>query len=247
MKVFANKSFSEEAPLPEKRHPDIDYDWPVIVEEFVVAEPHKIDPNKKYGVLVYITPARAVAPPEDWLEAMNERDILYIAPKNVGNSVPNKRRMGMAVVAAGLMSKAYNVDPERVYVSGLSGGARVANATAYIHPEIFSGAILHCGACFIRDVPHKKEKAGQGRQSGYDYTVILEESTLDEEAVKKKVKFALITGPKDFRYGNVLDIYEGGYRPAGYQARLFDIPDQGHKNSSGEVLGQALDFLAGGP
>lgn len=243
MNVLTNKSFSGDAPLPERRHPDIDYDWSVVVEEFVVAEPKTLDPNKKYGVLVYITPGRAVPPPADWQEAMEQRNLLYIAPKNVGNEVPNARRMGQAVLAAGLMKRDYNIDPKRIYVSGLSGGARVANATAYIHPELFTGAIMHCGACFIRQVPQKKEKPQQGRQGGSDYTVIVEESTLDESVIKKNVRFALITGPKDFRYGNMLDIYEGGYQPAGYQARMFDIPDMGHKNSSGEVLGQAIDYL----
>jgi predicted peptidase len=62
-----------------------------------------------------------------------------------------KRRTGIPVVSARLMMRDFTVNKDKVYVAGISGGARTANSVAFLHPDLFSGAILTCGAGF----PHK--------------------------------------------------------------------------------------------
>jgi hypothetical protein len=59
------------------------------------------------------------------------------------------------------------------------------------------------------------------------------------------VRFAFITGAKDFRYGNILDIYQGGFVKNGFQARLIDQPNMGHQLCSSESLLEAFDFVSG--
>ena len=61
---------------------------------------------------------------------------------------------------------------------------------------------------------------------------------------RKNVRFAFITGAKDFRYGNILDIYEGGFVINGFQARLIDQPDMGHQMCSPESLLDAFHFVS---
>jgi hypothetical protein len=63
------------------------------------------------------------------------------------------------------------------------------------------------------------------------------------EKAKANVGFALITGPNDFRHGNILDIYNGGYAAQKYRAQVFDVPGMGHQVAPARVLDFALDWL----
>lgn len=239
MEVFQER-FTGNAPQPKHKSPGLDYDWAVSIESFIVARPWDYNPQKKYGLLVFMSPAdKGVEPPKDWLEILRDKDLLYIAAENNGNTVSDIRRQGLGVVSTLLMQKKYNIDPSRIFVAGMSGGARTANAMVYRHPEIYKGLVAICGACFIRDVPLNKAT----HERDVPYTVILDESIIKEDVVKKNVRFALITGTKDFRYGHVLDIFNGGYQPSGYQAKFFDVPDMGHSLCSGPILKDALDYI----
>jgi pimeloyl-ACP methyl ester carboxylesterase len=42
--------------------------------------------------------------------------------------------------------KRYPIDPNRVYVGGFSGGARVAEKVAFAYPEVFKAALIHSSA-----------------------------------------------------------------------------------------------------
>jgi hypothetical protein len=55
----------------------------------------------------------------------------------------------------------------------------------------------------------------------------------------------LITGTRDFRRGNILDIFNGGFAHDGFQAKLFDVRGMGHDVADGETLSAVLDFLEG--
>jgi len=57
----------------------------------------------------------------------------------------------------------------------------------------------------------------------------------------RQVRFALITGSNDFRYGNILDIYHGGFARFGFRAKLFDVPRMGHTTADAATLEAALD------
>jgi hypothetical protein len=52
-----------------------------------------------------------------------------------------------------------------------------------------------------------------------------------------------ITGKGDFRYGNILDIYQGGFVKNQFRARLIDVPGMGHQLCSPGALQEAIRFL----
>jgi hypothetical protein len=56
----------------------------------------------------------------------------------------------------------------------------------------------------------------------------------------------LITDPGDFRYGPLLDIYEGGFVKHGFQAKHIDDPWMAHETCGPAALCQALDFMEQG-
>ena len=130
-----------------------------------------------------------------------------------------------------------NIDTNRVLVGGFSGGARIASFLAFAHPELFAGVLAICGVGFIRKVDRVKAT----RTDEYGYFTIDARHTA---AAKERVRFVLVTGSKDFRYGNIQDIYEGGYVKDGYHAKLLDVPGMAHTLCPAMTLRDGLAFLA---
>ena len=120
----------------------------------------------------------------------------------------------------------------------MSGGARCSLQLAFLHNDVIAGNISICGANFYEPVPKVKATGGS------DYGVWPVPPDRVAEA-RKKVRFVFITGAKDFRYGNILDIYQGGFVKNGFQARLIDQPDMGHQLCSPESLLEAFHFVSG--
>ena len=52
-----------------------------------------------------------------------------------------------------------------------------------------------------------------------------------------------ITGSKDFRHGNLLDIFHGGYEKGGYAAKLIDVAGMEHAVCKEKELSEALMFI----
>ena len=103
-----------------------------------------------------------------------------------------------------------------------------------------TGTIQNCGADFYLRVP-KVFASSEVDTNGQGYGFF--DATRDEIDRARRVRFTLITGPRDFRHGNILDIYNGGFAKFGLQAKLFDIPGMGHETADATTLDAALDFI----
>jgi pimeloyl-ACP methyl ester carboxylesterase len=115
-------------------------------EHFVVYVPATM-PARGYGLLVFVPPWDEAELPPDWDRVLDERGLIYVSAERSGNdqSVLG-RRLPLAVLAEQNVALRYRIDPERVFVSGFSGGSRVALRVALAYPDIFGGAILDAGA-----------------------------------------------------------------------------------------------------
>jgi len=138
--------------------------------------------------------------------------------------------------------KMYRVDPNRVFVAGFSGGARMAGMLGFYEADLFRGTIQNCGADFYRPVPIV-EATSQTDTLGKPYGVL--EASAKEVEDAKSVRFVLVTGGNDFRHGNISDLFHGGFEKEGFHARIFDVPGMGHDICGGETLARILDFLEG--
>lgn len=218
---------------------DVDFDLPR--EKFFVVMPKAHKGDEPYGLLVFINPADScTALPQGWADVLEKHHMIFVAPQDVGNERAVSRRAGLAVLTACKLPELVRIDPARVYVAGFSGGARVASYVAFLRPSLFSGVFALCGIDFPHAVPRVKatENDPYGR------------FTLDDQRIaeaKKKVKFVLVTGSQDFRYGNILDIFAGGYEADGYAVKLIDVPGMQHAPCPPNALSDGLAFLGGEP
>jgi pimeloyl-ACP methyl ester carboxylesterase len=117
---------------------------------------HPASPSDTYAVLVFVPPWPAAEIPSRWTTALNRYNTILITAANSGNDAPTiKRREPLALLAARNVMARYPVDPQRVYIGGFSGGARVALRLALGYPDVFRGALLNAGSDPIgtSDVP----------------------------------------------------------------------------------------------
>lgn len=111
-----------------------------------VTVPDSYDPDKPPGILVYISPSNSGKIPRSWQSLPELHNFIWIGADKSGNRIAVARRVTMALFAVGVVNGRYNIDGRRIYLSGFSGGARVAGLVAAAYPQIFKGDIYVGGA-----------------------------------------------------------------------------------------------------
>jgi len=226
---------------PKQIDAHVRYDLDPNTEGFFVYFPAAYNGRESYGLIVFTdSQDRALGLPWGWQAVLDSRKYIFIAAQNAGNDQLRNRRLGLAVLGALKLINEYRIDHNRVYAAGFSGGARMAGMLGFYQADVFRGTIQNSGVDFYRRVPIVAATS-QLDTAGQPYGVF--QASPEEIAGAKKVRFAIITGTNDFRRGNILDIFHGGFERERFQARLFDIPGMGHDVCDGRTLSQVLDFL----
>jgi dienelactone hydrolase len=100
-------------------------------------------PAKGYGLLVWVSPLDEAGMPPDWHATLEERGVIFVTAARSGNQTsPIGRRIPLALTAAANVARSHAIDPDRVWIAGFSGGARIAERMALAYPDVFTGAIL---------------------------------------------------------------------------------------------------------
>ena len=231
------------SPIPTK-NPHIDYNIDLNEDRFLMRLPPSYTPDRKYGLLVFISPdTDEQQPPRGWNEALDRRNIIFISPLKAGDDVEANRRLGLAIYAAMCTKDRWNIDPKRIYAAGFSGGASIVGQLGFYAPDIFTAGIQICGADFYKPVPQAQGKPLTDDKVPYGLG-LADAVPADIDAAKRNFKFTFIVGGKDDqRRGQVLDIVNGGYAKEGFNFTLIDAPTMGHEICPPKRLNQAIDFI----
>jgi len=204
-------------------------------ERFKLVIPETYSPLTNWGLLVWVSPSDSPKIPADWEPVLARQKLLFIGAYNAGNQRNSFERFRLAVDACYNIRQRFRIDPKRVYVSGFSGGGRVASMLAVGYGDIFTGAIPICGVNFYTDLPAEGGK-------------VFEHSYAPDPGVaalaRKNGRFALITGENDPNRANTKAAYEHGFKKYGFShVSYFEVPKMGHANPPADWLDKALAFL----
>jgi hypothetical protein len=120
-------------------------------EKFIVYVPSP-RPARGYALLVFVPPWEDARLPSGWTPVLDRYGVIFVSAARSGNDESVfDRREPLALLAAHNAMQRYPVDPERVYIGGFSGGARVALRLALGYPDVFRGAIVNAGSDPIGD------------------------------------------------------------------------------------------------
>lgn len=172
------------------------------------------------GVFVFISPTDSGELPAEWVDVLDQANLEWIAAERFGNSRPTAQRMLVAVMALNL-ARRESLDARRLYVSGLSGGGRVASECITHFPHLFTGAVFMVGADFYLPSEAAPRELLAGRP------------------------LVFLTGDRDFNHREMREAYDR-YRDAGLsRLLLLDVNGFGHERARPEQLRAALRFLDG--
>ena len=208
----------------------------VAKEKFQIIVPAGYKHSERWGVFIWISPGDAPGIPADWEPVLAARKLIFVGAFKSGNPRAVFDRFRLALAANVGMRERFNVDGRRVYVSGFSGGARVASMLGVAYADMFSGAMPFMGVNFYEDIP-----AGDGKRT-------LGASFIPNDEVlaiaKKACRYVLVTGEKDFNRPGTKSAFEEGYQKEGFaNVRYLEAPGVGHNLPSATWLEQGLAFL----
>jgi hypothetical protein len=173
------------------------------------------------GVFVYVSPRISGQIDSRWREVMDHQNLIYIAANHSGNLKFTNRRMVLALMALKALEQHYSFTGDRIYVSGFSGGGRVASVLATQYPEVFTGAIYICGVNPWKD----------------------KQTPRVERLIQNR--FVFLTGTRDFNLKETRSVYHRYLEAGASQSKLMVITGMKHAHPDAEALTEALLFLNG--
>lgn len=186
---------------------------------WTVHVPANINPEKPPGLLVFVSPIAVGRIPARLKPVMAEKNLIWVAANQSGNKTDPGLRFSYALLAPLMTDDHFRVDQSRIYVSGFSGGGRVASAIAPQYPGLFKGAIYICGV----------NSWGSSKPPGIKQV--------------RENRFVFLTGTRDFNRSQTRDIYRE-YKQAAVKGILFmDIEGMAHNIPPAGDLAAAIDFL----
>lgn len=209
--------------------------YDVSKEKFRLLLPKSYAPRARWGLFIYISADDSPGLPAEYAEVLEKHRLIALAPYRAGNSRNIFDRFRLAVDACFNGQRRFDVDPDRVIISGFSGGARVASMLGVAYADLFPGVLPLCGVNFYKDIP---SEAGKSWPLGY---IPVDEAL---KIAKATGRFALMTGEKDFNLKNTRAVFELGFKKEGFkQVRLFEVPGLGHSPPPSAALAPALTYL----
>lgn len=171
------------------------------------------------GVLVYISPKPGAKLPETWLPFMNAANLIWVGANESGNDILVPRRVALALLGAEVAARESDIDRSRIYLTGFSGGGRVASMMMPFFLARFAGAIFICGANPVGPVSDEIQSLARER------------------------RFVFLSGTGDF---NLFDTQMAiqNFEMAGFEnLRLDVIEDMEHELPPAEAMADAIAFV----
>jgi len=188
-------------------------------QQYELFVPAGLNPRKAAPLVLFISAGDKPAGWNQWQSVCQQAGVVFGSPYGAGNNCELPRRVRIVLDVLDDVARRRAVDPDRVYLTGFSGGARVACGIAFALPEYFGGVIGVCGAERLRD-----------------------ESWL-RQRVADRLSVALVTGEQDFNR-NELELLRGPLlADVGVRGKVWAVPQMGHAIPDAQVLAEVLKWL----
>src|SRR5262245_19488163 len=137
--VCSNKSMAK---IPSDWLPDYDSTQ----QTYDLYVPENYNPKQACPVIIFVSAGPVPAGWSAFESICKEKGAIFASPYRAGNGVESKRRVRIIMDVLDDVRSKYRTDPDRTYISGISGGGRIACGIAVSVPEYFGGAITICAS-----------------------------------------------------------------------------------------------------
>jgi hypothetical protein len=181
--------------------------------------PAKYDARKSWPVVLFVSPGNRAGGFAQWKTVFQKEGIIFASPHQAGNGTPTPKRVRIVMDVLAELRRKFNVDADRTYISGFSGGGRIASAIAFALPEYFGGVIPVCAGGDLRGEPMLRHR------------------------VKDRLSIAHLTGVNDFNRGEVERMRHTMFSYLGYREKTWVQPRLGHGIPNATSFAQAFQWL----
>ncbi|MEM9021494.1 MAG: PHB depolymerase family esterase [Planctomycetota bacterium] len=222
---------------------------------FQLAVPDGYDGDEPYGLLVFIHPNSEVSLDRFYARTIRgvlaEHKLIWVSYSGGGNPVMPNIRLGLALDAVHNVKQQYEVDTDRVYVSGLSGGGRMSCMAGIYYPGIFDGAVPIVGTLYFRDVkvPEDAELRALIRGDPLPDNAVWPANLIQPSAgalrdMKREQRWVLLAGEKDFNMPQMRAHFEQGFARDEFEhAHYLEVPGMAHRYPQAEWFSRAISLL----
>ncbi len=179
--------------------------------------PDDYTPDVPYGLMVFINSTSSGKVNKQWEPILAKHRLIWVGPNMAGNKTGVSWRMALANEGVRQMLSRYNVDRDRIYISGRSGGGRVSSMQMLHQPDIYSGGFPMVGAN-----PHRDLTMAKGFLPGFKF------SPASFNLAKNKSRFVFLTGEKDFNREQVQGVAKQYMQDGCLFTTYLEVPGMGH-------------------
>ena len=181
--------------------------------------PAKYDMKQTWPVVLFISPGNRGAGFAQWKAVFEKEGIIFASPHEAGNGTPTPQRIRIVMDVLAELRRDFNVDPDRTYIGGFSGGGRIASAIAFALPEYFAGVIPVCAGGDLREEPSLRHR------------------------VKDRLSIAHLTGETDFNRGEVERMRHTMLTDLKYREKTWVVPRLAHGIPEANVFAETYAWL----
>jgi len=216
-----------------------DYDVDGRIMNVTVPQSYRAD--RPIGLLVWISAGDGGDVPGSFRRNLETFNLMAVSVVKTGNPQPVFHRLGLALDAVHNLKELYNIDPERVFISGNSGGGRSASMLAPLFPDVFTGGGYYVIGCnpYRRDIRYERD--------GKRYIIKgIEGYNREKIKLARTRRFVFHTGSNDFNKPGTELVYQD-YLDDGFEHCLYlEDPGLGHSTPPAETIAKGLTFLNAG-
>ncbi len=188
-------------------------------QRYVLYVPKNYKPDKAWPLVVFISPGAGPSGWASWKAVCEKKGVLFGSPYGAGNSTRAGQRTRIVLDMLDDIRRKYQIDPDQTYLSGFSGGGRMACAIAFALPEWFGGVAPICGTNPIAGPAYLRHRT------------------------QERLSVAFITGSTDFNRKENEEYMAPYFKELGIRSKLWLVPKLGHAIPSGETLANVYAWL----
>jgi hypothetical protein len=181
-------------------------------------------PDKAAPLILHVDPGERSSGWRLWKTVCQRHGVFFAGPHHAGNAESVERPVRRRIVLDVLddVRRRYSIDPDRTYLTGISGGGNAAARIAYALPEHFGGLAAIVGVWGMRPEPWLRQRA------------------------KERLSIAILTGERDFNRNELELEYFSFLKEYGVRSMLHVYPRIGHQPPNPAQLEEVFQWLEAG-
>ncbi|MBI1829949.1 MAG: hypothetical protein HYR84_00700 [Planctomycetes bacterium] len=157
---------------------------------------------------------------KNWQPHCEREGVLFACPVGAGNSTPAGQRTRIILDVLDDIRRHYAIDPDLTYITGFSGGGRMACAIGFALPEYFGGVIPLCGTNTIVGPTYLRHR------------------------IQDRLSVAFVTGEKDSNRKENEDVMHPWFQEIDVRSKLWVVPKMDHAIPPAGVVSEVHAWLA---